>query len=84
MSVRDLQSRAALLAELQATLTELEEAEELIRKTSGKSVFIGFSGGIMVEASKDEALEYIERRKRAVKALIEKIQAEIRKEQGQG
>ena len=79
MSTRTLQSQAALLAELQATLAELEEAEELIRKTSGKSAFIGFSGGIMIETSKDEALEYIERRKRAIKALIEKIQAEIRK-----
>ena len=78
-----LRSLQALIAELQAALAELEEAEELLRRTSGGRAYIGFAGGLYIEASKEEALEYVERRKRALRALLEKLQEEARRAQAQ-
>lgn len=77
--VARLRSLQALIAEIEAALAELEEAEELLAKTSGKRAYIGFAGGLYIEASRDEALEYIERRKRALRALLEKLRAEAEK-----
>ncbi len=68
----------ALVAEIEATLAELEEALDLIRRTSGEKAYIGFSGGIFIEVSKDEAIEYIERRKRSLRAILEKLKSEAK------
>ncbi len=77
--VARLRSLQALIAEIEAALAELEEAEELLTRASGKRAYIGFAGGLYIEATRDEALEYIERRKRALKALLEKLRAEAEK-----
>jgi len=75
-----LVSDARLIAEIEAALAELEEAEELIRKGTASRVYIGFSGGIMLEVEKDEALEYIAARKARLRALLEAA----KKRAGQG
>jgi len=66
-----LMDDARLIAEIEAALAELEEAEELIRKGTASRVYIGFSGGIMIEVEADKALEYIEARKARLRALLE-------------
>ena len=65
-----------LLYQIEAELAELEDAEKLLRRAGGTRAYIGFSGGIMIEVSKDEALEYIEERKARLRALLEKLRRE--------
>jgi len=74
-----LKTLPVLLAELEAALAELEEAETLLQR-GAKKAYIGFAGGICIEVDRDEALELIEKRKRAIKALIEKIKAEAQQD----
>ena len=63
--------QARLRAEIEATLAELEEAEEILRKASGSRAYIGLAGGLMIEVTKEEALEYIAARKARLRALLE-------------
>ncbi len=69
-----LYTEAALRAELETTLAELEEAESLIRKASGSKVYITLAGGICIELSREEALEYIAERKARLRALLSSLQ----------
>ncbi len=74
-----LRTAQTLIAEIEATLAELEEAETLLQRTKSGKAFIGFAGGIYIEVSRDEALEYIEKRKRSLRALLEKLRQEASK-----
>ena len=71
--------KSRLLTELEATLAELDEAEELLRKVSGSRAYIGFSGGIVIEVPKEEAIEYIEQRRARLRVLLEQLRKEAQK-----
>ncbi len=71
-----LRSLASVIAEVEAMLAELEEAETLLQKLGSRRAYVGFAGGIYIEVDRDEALEMIERRKRALRALLEKLKSE--------
>jgi prefoldin subunit 5 len=63
----------ALAAEVEATLAELEEAEALIRRSGSARVYIEFPGGVCVEVSREEALEYIGERRARLRAILERL-----------
>lgn len=65
-----------LLYQVEAELAELEDAERLLKRAGSARAYIGFSGGIMIEVPKDEALEYIEERRARLRALLEKLRKE--------
>jgi len=72
--------RIDLIEYIKYSIAEIEEAEELARKIGKGRAYIGVSGGIMIEVSLEEALEYMERRKRALRALLERLKEEARRE----
>lgn len=78
MAVRP-REKSRLLTELEATLAELDEAEELLKKVKGSRAYIGFSGGIMIEVPKEDAIEYIEQRRVRLRVLLEQLRKEAQK-----
>ena len=78
MATAKLKTRDAVIAEIEAELAELEEVESLL-KNKDRRVYVGFSGGIMVEMSADEALDYIERKKALLRTVLERIKGEAAK-----
>ena len=72
----EARSLEAYMIEVEALLAELEEAKSLLSKASGSKAYIGLAGGLYIEVPKDEALEYIERRKLMLKTLLEKLREE--------
>ncbi|MEB3806541.1 MAG: hypothetical protein GSR73_03395 [Desulfurococcales archaeon] len=68
--------RQRLLAEIKATIDELEEAEKLIGELKPRSVYIGLAGGLMIEVDNETALEYVRRRKENLSILYEKLKSE--------
>ena len=75
---RNLIEYQVLKAELEASLKELEEAERLINKINSERAYIGLAGNLMIEVSKDEAIEYIRRRKETIMLLLKKINSETK------
>lgn len=62
-----------LILETQLELEELREAKKLIEKSGERKIYIGFSGGLMIEVTREEALEYIERKKLILKKFIDTL-----------
>ncbi|GEM_PF-3412733 len=56
----------------EALMRELEEAEEYIRK-SDRRIYASFGGALFIEVSREEALEIIERDRRRIRELLEKL-----------
>ncbi len=64
------------LSKYELKLAELENARDVL---SRHTTVYRILGGLMIEVSKEEAEEYIEKAERAFKAQIEKLKEEIEK-----
>jgi chaperonin cofactor prefoldin len=60
---------------LAAEIRELEEAARIIREGRAKTVYLAM-GKLFIEVSREEALEYVERRIAALRSLAERMRRE--------